>query len=155
LAEDGLPLMVKRKDGWCPARLLSRNGDRYKIRYVGEGKGEEVVEEQRVRHLFAGKPGEAFPLNASVRQGPFLGIRGEESDGKFTVKEVVEGSSAAEAGLQAGDVILSFGGKKIRSDSELTTAIRERKIGEKVIVEVHRGKKTMKLEVKLGQQTLN
>jgi hypothetical protein len=52
---------------WHPARLLGREKADYKIRYLGANGEAEVVSGERVRHLLAGKPGEAFPV------GLFLG----------------------------------------------------------------------------------
>src|SRR5579864_1468865 len=61
LPKDGAALMVQKYGRWQPACLVGREGTNYKVRYVGSKMPEEVVSAEHVRHLFAGKPGEAFP----------------------------------------------------------------------------------------------
>jgi hypothetical protein len=60
LPKDGAALMVEKDGAWRPARLVGREKEGYKVRYLGPQAGEEVVPAGRVRHLFAGNPGEAF-----------------------------------------------------------------------------------------------
>jgi hypothetical protein len=55
LPSDGAALMVKKESGWHPACLLGKDGEDYKIRYIGSD-GEAVVKSEHVRHLFAGNP---------------------------------------------------------------------------------------------------
>jgi hypothetical protein len=62
LPKDGAALMVEKGGKWHPACLVGKENADYKIRYVGSQGGEEVVVGERVRHLFAGNPGEAFPV---------------------------------------------------------------------------------------------
>jgi hypothetical protein len=62
LPKDGAALMVKKDDRWRPARLMGRENKDYKIRYLGADGGEEVVSGEQIRHLFAGNPGEQFPV---------------------------------------------------------------------------------------------
>jgi hypothetical protein len=61
LGSDGAALMVEKEGSWHPACLVGKQGPDYRIRYVGSQGGEEIVNKERVRHLFAGNPGEAFP----------------------------------------------------------------------------------------------
>jgi hypothetical protein len=61
LPKDGSALMVEKDGKWHPARLVGRENLDYRIRFVGSKDGEEVMDATRVRHLFAGNPGEAFP----------------------------------------------------------------------------------------------
>jgi hypothetical protein len=58
LPADGPPLRVQKGGRWHPARLLGREGDDYKVRYLGPKASEEVVTEERVRPVFSAKPGE-------------------------------------------------------------------------------------------------
>jgi hypothetical protein len=60
LPKDGAALMAKKEAGWHPACLLGKQGDDYKVRYIGTD-GEAVVSGERVRHLFAGNPSEDIP----------------------------------------------------------------------------------------------
>lgn len=57
------------------------------------------------------------------------------------VNEAVEGSAAAEAGLQKGDIIISFDGKEVHKMSELQEAITQYRPGDKVKVTWLRDKK--------------
>ena len=58
------------------------------------------------------------------------------------VNEAVEGSAAAEAGLQKGDIIISFDGKEVHKMSELQEAITQHRPGDKVKITWLRDKKT-------------
>ena len=60
LPRDGAPLMVKKESGWHPACLIGREGEDYKVRYVGSEEATRVPSDQ-VRHLFAGNPSEHIP----------------------------------------------------------------------------------------------
>lgn len=63
-------------------------------------------------------------VNASdVRNDRVLGAQ---------VRNVVDGSPAAQAGLRENDVVVSFNGRTIESADELTVAVRTAKIGEPV-----------------------
>ncbi|GAA4411974.1 hypothetical protein GCM10023168_33340 [Fodinibacter luteus] len=46
---------------------------------------------------------------------------------------------AAEAGLQAGDVVIAFEGRPVSEDGELVVLIRARTVGEKVTLTIRRG----------------
>jgi hypothetical protein len=60
LASDGAALMAKNDEGWFPACLMSKDGDSFKIRFVGSGN-ETVVGSDSIRHLFACNPSERIP----------------------------------------------------------------------------------------------
>jgi hypothetical protein len=149
LPKDGPALLVEQKGRWRPACQLGRDGEDYKIRYLGSKREEDVVKQERVYHLFAGKPGEKYPLAAPTRKDPFLGISGNDNATQCAIKEVVEGSPAAKAGLKADDVIVAFAGEKIGTFADLAAVLARRKIGDKVAVEVQRGQETVKLDVTL------
>jgi S1-C subfamily serine protease len=57
------------------------------------------------------------------------------------VNEAVEGSAAAEADLQKGDIIISFDGKEVHKMSELQEAITQHRPGDKVKITWFRDKK--------------
>jgi putative serine protease PepD len=85
----------------------------------------------------------------------YLGVStGTASEGTAgaQVAEVVPGSSAAEAGLQQGDVITALGEASIASTEDLVAAIAERKPGETVTLEVERNGQQTSLKVTLGTQ---
>jgi membrane-associated protease RseP (regulator of RpoE activity) len=65
----------------------------------------------------------------------FFGImaRPSEADG-LTLAEVVPGSAAARAGVQAGDVIVRFAGMPVNGFDDLVKALADKKAGDRVVV---------------------
>ncbi len=55
------------------------------------------------------------------------------------IERVQPGSAAAQAGLEAGDVVVEFGGKTIKEWSELIREIRRRSPGDEVELKVLKG----------------
>ncbi len=66
------------------------------------------------------------------------------------VAAVSAGSGADEAGIEVGDIVTSFNGKKIESASDLMVAVRECNIDDTVDVVVNRDGSEKTLSVKLG-----
>lgn len=88
----------------------------------------------------------------------FLGVRyrmiseqaalfNEVPQGAYIV-EVVEGSSAADAGLEPGDIMVEFDGKSLK-DNDLATLINEQQPGERVTVKYWREQEERTVEVTL------
>ena len=72
----------------------------------------------------------------------YLGISGQASEGDdvgVVVAEVLPGSPAAAAGLEAGDVIISLGDEPMYDITELSAAIKLRRPGESVVLTIKRG----------------
>jgi S1-C subfamily serine protease len=67
------------------------------------------------------------------------------------IEKVVSGSPAAQAGLQAGDVITAIDGTKIESDSALAQILSGDKPGDTVTLTVLRGSQTLTIKVTLAQ----
>ena len=67
------------------------------------------------------------------------------------VQEVRDDSPAAKAGLQKGDVILSFAGEKVHSVAELRRLVQETPPGRTVSMEVSRAGRNQTLTAKLGE----
>ena len=77
------------------------------------------------------------------------GILNDVPAGGYVV-EVVKDSSADNAGIKKGDIIISFEGKKlIDVENGLPELLGKKKIGDKVEVEVYRDNKTEKIVVEL------
>lgn len=68
----------------------------------------------------------------------------------YKLSGVTEGSPAAKAGLQAGDIIIKFGDKKITNIYDFTYAIGNYVPGDKVDVFVLRGVNEMNFNIELG-----
>ena len=67
-----------------------------------------------------------------------------------SVLQVQAGSAAAEAGLQAGDVVTAVGDRLVTTSTELTAAVRSAAPGDTVTLTVLRGGETTTVEVTLG-----
>ena len=67
------------------------------------------------------------------------------------VSTVESGGPAEKAGLQPGDVILAFNGKKIETSSELPPVVAQTKPGTKSEMEIWRGGKKQTLGVAVGE----
>ena len=76
---------------------------------------------------------------------------GLEESGGALVSSVNENSPADIAGLEPGDVILSFDGKKIERMRDLPRIVAETDIGTTVVVEIFRGGRLSTVDVTLGE----
>lgn len=68
------------------------------------------------------------------------------------VTDILENSPAAKAGLQQGDVIVSFDGAPVENTGTLRNRVAQTPIGKKVKVGVIRDKKEKELEVLIAEQ---
>ncbi|HEX2153057.1 MAG TPA: trypsin-like peptidase domain-containing protein [Acidimicrobiia bacterium] len=85
-----------------------------------------------------------------------LGITGtntESGTAGALVTGVVEGSGAAEAGIQVGDAILSVEGVEVQGIGDLVAQLGTYDPGDTVTLEIIRGGETMEIEATLGSQS--
>src|SRR5690606_16934460 len=68
----------------------------------------------------------------------------------FKISGVNEGSPAQKAGIQGGDIMISFGGRKISNIYDYVYALQEHVPGDVVEVVVKRNGAEIRLEVELG-----
>jgi putative serine protease PepD len=81
----------------------------------------------------------------------YLGVStSDNSGGGATVQSLSAGGPAADAGLQAGDVIVAVGGTPIASSDDLGSAIDAHRPGDQVKLSVRRQDKAATVTVKLG-----
>lgn len=80
----------------------------------------------------------ARSLNIDSRQGAII-------------SEVVKDSPAAKAGLKVGDIIKEFDDKKIKDSAHLRTLVSSSEVGKVKPLLIQRGKKELKIDVKLGE----
>lgn len=69
------------------------------------------------------------------------------------VNSVDEGSGAAEAGMKAGDRIVSIGTQLVETTDDVTNALKSYNVGDVVEVQVDRGRELITLQVTLGEKT--
>lgn len=122
--------------------------------------------------------GFAIPVNTAKRvadsliaggkvEHPFLGIIGETVDEQLAKQEnltvtegalvvdLTPGTSAVKAGIKKGDVIVSLGGKPIRSMDDLLLQVRQHGVGETVEVKLIRDGKELTLTMTVGAKPAN
>ena len=105
-------------------------------------------------------------LESLLKQGRiirgYLGIQTRNQPGAdrpsadgVTVDDVVPGSPAANAKLQAGDVIKKFNGHEVRSFPELRSLVSQVELNKKVDLEVFRNGKAMTVSTEIKEQPVD
>ncbi|MEP6674734.1 MAG: PDZ domain-containing protein [Ferruginibacter sp.] len=108
---------------------------------------------------FGGSNDSSFWKVGKGEKRAFLGVSTEkanddEGDGA-KISNVTEESGAAKAGLKEGDIITKVDGKKIENPSDLTEAIRSKKINDQVNISYKREGKEKSTKATLGETTDN
>ncbi|MEL7498769.1 MAG: PDZ domain-containing protein [Planctomycetota bacterium] len=89
-------------------------------------------------------------VNVGFTANAFLGVSGSvDADNELEITRVVEGSAAAVAGIQVGDVIRSVGGQNVVEFEELRQMIAQYGVGDQVEIELIREGESMMVEAKL------
>ena len=103
------------------------------------------------------EPGEGPKLPRAPRQanGVFLGVATEASTDPQGVKvdDVVSGSPAASAGLQADDVITAVDGTSVSQPADLAQQIRSHQSGDQVTITYSRGGNSTDTQVTLADRS--
>lgn len=81
---------------------------------------------------------------------PFLGVGLEDSDDGVAIVEVVEGSPAAAAGLEAGDIVTAVNGTEITSAQALVDAIGALAPNDTITLDTTRDGEAMTSEITLA-----
>ncbi len=87
----------------------------------------------------------------SFEKRPYLGVTVREIYDRVIVQSVWKRSPAEKAGIREKDYIISIDGRRIYKQEDLSRMIQERKVGDKVIIEIERDGKLMKKEVFLEE----
>jgi len=92
-------------------------------------------------------------VEIDYRKGALLGVASTMPDGPgpAVVRQVTDGSAAALAGIQPGDVIHKFNGEALANFKALTQKIGDKRPGDEVTLSVIRNGKPMDFRVTLGQ----
>lgn len=87
-------------------------------------------------------------------KGAFLGVSGRDwEDGEGAeITEVLGGTAAQRAGLEAGDVVVEFDGVRVIGMDPLREQILKRKVGDRVKLKYLRNGEEKELEVMLGER---
>ena len=92
---------------------------------------------------------------SDVSNGYFLWQSGitipEDITKGVVITKVMENSPAEKGGLKKGDIILSIGGKKIKSIAEFRYQLFKHKVNEEVEVEYYRNEKVKKTKITLSE----
>jgi putative serine protease PepD len=75
-------------------------------------------------------------------------------DAGAVITEVVSGSAADKAGLQAGDVVVKADGKPVTGSDDLRSAIQAKKPGDKLTLTVNRGSTETTIDVIVGSRSV-
>lgn len=85
--------------------------------------------------------------------GGYLGVATVMSDNvELEVADVIDGSPAKKAGVQAGDVILSVNGDAMTDQQQFSATVRARAAGDILKIKLRSGGKDRELSVTLGQK---
>ncbi len=119
--------------------------------------GDNVSNERQFGGRFPREPGEGPTLPRVPRQvsGVFLGVSTEPSTDPQGVRvaNVVSGSPAASAGLQADDVITAVDGTSVSRPAELAQQIRSHQSGDQVTIAYSRGGNSAETQVTLADRS--
>jgi putative serine protease PepD len=91
-------------------------------------------------------------LESGEVEHAYLGVRLEEAEDGVRLAEIVDGSPADDAGLQAGDVVTEVDGQAVETVAELRAAVSAKQPGDRVTVQIERGGDTRSIEVRLGER---
>jgi S1-C subfamily serine protease len=94
--------------------------------------------------------GSARPSIEFPTQRAWLGVSLQAADGGVSIAAVSEGSPAATAGLQVGDVINAVNGKAVAEPADVAAAIRNLAIGDSVTLSITRDGETQDVTATLG-----
>ncbi len=138
--------------------------------WAGDGDGDEKNERSRAFVMSNAEPGSVFfssdgpfELRTFLGRG-FLGVSltdltpelrahfAESEDAGVMVSRVVDGSPAATAGLQVGDVITAVDGELVKRSWELTQQVRQHEPEEQVSLEIFRDGRRQLIEVTLAER---
>jgi serine protease Do len=94
-----------------------------------------------------------MPRTLPRQNSGYLGVRlGEQEDGSPAIVEVTEGSPAEKAGLKEKDIVISVGGRVVRTRDRLIAIIQTLKPGQEVSIKVKReDEEPLTVKVKLAR----
>ena len=103
----------------------------------------EIINGETVQHAYLG-------VSASTVNAQNANSAGLSVDQGAYVTSVTDGSPAADAGIQEGDVITAVDDEQISSAEGLILAVRAHEVGDEVTITLVRGDQTVEVDVTLG-----
>jgi len=140
----------------CPASSVRAGDD--------EPRDEKEIVINGERLLTFDDDDDPMMLHVGSHRGGYLGIHlmeltpalrehfGAPRDAGILVADVETGTPAAKAGLQVGDVVTRVDGERVESSRDLSRAIRRKKAGETVKIEVQRNKSARTLTATIEER---
>ena len=126
------------------AEIYSQKGENNGIGFaIPIETAKRVADEITSGKITDSQPAQRASLGVSIQASP------NGDDGAY-VANVVSGSGADQAGIQAGDLIVGIDGQSLTSPGELGAAIGDHQPGDTVTLEVVRDNKTGQVEATLG-----
>lgn len=108
---------------------------------------EIILDEQEYDNLFYDDMLDVLAIAA-----PMMGmLLGKNIANQLQVRSLLKNGAATKAGIKKGDIISKVNGKKVKEQKDLLAMFKGKKPGEKVDVELLRGKKTVKAKLTLKQ----
>jgi serine protease Do len=95
---------------------------------------------------------EIWGVSSANPNGAYMGVRTDPDAKECLIVEVSKETPAEKAGIRAKDIVTKFDGKKIRNADDLIEAVKQKKPGDEVSVEVRRGDEFMTLKVTLTKR---
>jgi len=93
-------------------------------------------------------------MDIQMRGSAMMGISCDQLQTRLTVSRVQTGSGAEAGGLLAGDVIVKFEGNEISDFQVVIEATKNRKVGEKLTLEIERDGTLMTKVITLGKWSI-
>lgn len=112
---------------------------------VGKAVAQRLIENGNARPSFLGVQYEELNPQVAIEKGFTI------TDGAL-LQEVVNGSPAAQAGLQVGDIITAINGQPINERHPLVSLLIEHVAGETIRLDILRGGQTFQTNLTLGER---
>ncbi len=130
--------------------IYSRDKENPGFQGVGFSIPSNDVRDALVQILERGRPIRGF-LGVQMLDPKAQAALGYDPDEGAVVLGVIPGSPAQTAGLEAGDVVNSANGKKIKIPDELFSLIQRTKVGEEINLSIVRNGKSMELKAIIAE----
>ena len=96
--------------------------------------------------------GEGPYAKRRIKGSGFLGVASSDTENGLLIDDVLEDGPAADAGIQAGDIVIEFEGNKFEDKEGFQNLLKEKASGERVVILVLRGEEKLEMKVKLGKK---